>query len=85
LTLARLRLRRRWRLNSLEMLRDEGILVRLGAKVLNVQGFFDEQPRGVNCANGFIKFEPGAPPTLVPHDPEHRQRHVLPGAWLPGR
>jgi putative DNA primase/helicase len=48
-------------------------------------GFFDEQPRGVNCANGFIKFEPGAPPTLVPHDPEHRQRHVLPGAWQPGR
>jgi hypothetical protein len=38
LTLARLRLRRRWRPNSLEMLRDQGILVYLGAKVLNVQG-----------------------------------------------
>jgi P4 family phage/plasmid primase-like protien len=48
-------------------------------------GFFDEQPRGINCANGFIKFEPGAPPVSVPHDPEHRRRHVLPGAWQPGR
>ena len=37
-TLARLRLRRRWRPNSLEMPRDEGILVHLGAKVLNVRG-----------------------------------------------
>ena len=25
-------------------------------------GFFDEQPRGINCANGFIKFERGSPP-----------------------
>jgi P4 family phage/plasmid primase-like protien len=48
-------------------------------------GYFDEQPRGINCVSGFITFEPGAPPTLVPHDPEHRQRHVLPGAWQPGR
>jgi P4 family phage/plasmid primase-like protien len=43
--------------------------------------YFDETARGINCSSGFIQFDPSGVPSLVPHDPDHRCRHVLPGSW----
>jgi phage/plasmid-associated DNA primase len=44
-------------------------------------GFFEELPRGINCASGFISFGEDSTPTLLNHSLEHKQRHVLPGEW----
>ena len=46
--------------------------------------FFAEAPVGINCASGFIAFASDGTPTLRPHDPEHRCRHVLRGSWNSG-
>ena len=43
--------------------------------------FFAEAPVGINCASGFITFAGDGNPTLLPHSPDHRQRHVLAGHW----
>lgn len=45
--------------------------------------FFQDQPKGINCASGFIRIDADGTPHLEPHDPEHRCRHVLPGRWYP--
>jgi putative DNA primase/helicase len=59
---------------------SDSILNELSA-ILAERDFFDEtRPLGVNCLSGFISFDEGAP-ELLPHAPEHRQRHVLPGRW----
>ena len=47
-------------------------------------GFFDDAPVGVNCRSGFIQFDDAGVPWLEPHNRDHRQRHILPGAWKPG-
>ena len=44
--------------------------------------FFAEAPPGINCASGFIAFAPDGTPTVQPHSPEHRCRHVLKGRFL---
>jgi P4 family phage/plasmid primase-like protien len=62
--------------------RIDSILNELGA-ILSEPAFFEARPRGVNCVSGFIAFQEGAP-ELLPHAPEHRQQHVLPGRWEPG-
>jgi putative DNA primase/helicase len=46
--------------------------------------FFVDAPAGINCASGFIRFDRQGTPSLEPHDPDHRVRHVLPGRWNPG-
>jgi phage/plasmid-associated DNA primase len=43
--------------------------------------FFADASVGINCASGFIAFAQDGTPTLRPHDPEHRCRHVLKGSW----
>jgi P4 family phage/plasmid primase-like protien len=43
--------------------------------------FFAEAAVGINCASGFITFADGGTLRLVPHSPDHRQRHVLAGHW----
>ncbi len=46
--------------------------------------FFATNLIGINCASGFIRFEPDGSPELEPHSPEHRCRHTLPSTWHPG-
>jgi P4 family phage/plasmid primase-like protien len=53
------------------------------AELLMKPSFFEDPPRGINCASGFIEFSPEGTPTLRAHAPEFKQRHVLPGAWNP--
>jgi phage/plasmid-associated DNA primase len=53
------------------------------AAMLSKPAFFDARPAGINCQNGFISFEEGGP-RLLPHAPEHRQRHVIAARWEPG-
>jgi len=43
--------------------------------------FFAEAAIGINCASGFIRFDDQGTPTLEPHSPDHRCRHVLAGRW----
>jgi P4 family phage/plasmid primase-like protien len=59
--------------------RIDSIINELGV-ILTKPGFFETHKVGINCLSGFISFE-GGTPTLVPHDPEHRQRHVIPAQW----
>jgi P4 family phage/plasmid primase-like protien len=56
--------------------------------MLTQRDFFADARTGINCASGFITFgkagEPDAElPSLAPHNPDHRCRHVLPGKWRP--
>jgi hypothetical protein len=46
--------------------------------------FFAGAAVGINCAAGFITFSRDGEPSLVPHDPAHRCRHVLKGGWSDG-
>jgi P4 family phage/plasmid primase-like protien len=62
--------------------RIDSIINELGF-ILIEPGFFETQKIGINCLSGFISFDEGTP-RLLPHDPEHRQRHVLQGHWEPG-
>jgi putative DNA primase/helicase len=43
--------------------------------------FFERRSAGINCASGFIQFSDDRYPSLHPHSPEYRARHVLPGRW----
>jgi len=43
--------------------------------------FFVEASIGINCGSGFIAFAQDGTPTLLPHDPQHRCRHVLKSSW----
>jgi P4 family phage/plasmid primase-like protien len=49
--------------------------------ILAQPDFFAEAPVGINCASGFIAFTSEGTPSLQPHRPEHRCRHVLKGDW----
>ncbi|HEY8612558.1 MAG TPA: DUF5906 domain-containing protein, partial [Roseomonas sp.] len=49
--------------------------------LLRHRRFFAEAAAGINCASGFITFAQDGVPSLVPHSPDHRQRHVLAGHW----
>jgi putative DNA primase/helicase len=64
--------------------RVDSILSELGA-MLSDEQFFADAPVGINCANGFISFDTEGSPKLASHDRDHRQRHVLPGAWQAGQ
>ena len=46
-------------------------------------GFFDAAAIGINCCNGFIRFDQNGTPTLTPHDPGYRARHVMAATWRP--
>jgi P4 family phage/plasmid primase-like protien len=61
--------------------RIDGIIHEVGV-ILSEPRFFEAHRVGINCLNGFITFGEGTP-TLLPHDPEHRQRHVIAGRWEP--
>lgn len=45
-------------------------------------GYFDAAPTGINCASGFIRIAPDGSADLLPHSPDHRQRHTLRGQWM---
>lgn len=68
---------------KLSAARVSGVINELAA-ILTQQGFFADAPSGINCSSGFITFGDEGIPTIVPHDPNHRQRHLLPGRWAPG-
>jgi putative DNA primase/helicase len=61
----------------------DSVLHEMSAKLAQPE-FFAEAPAGINCASGFIAFDGYGKPNLLPHDPEHRCRHALPGRWRPG-
>ena len=63
--------------------RVNSILNELGAMVARPD-FFGSGEVGVNCANGFVRFDTEGRPSLEPHKREHRVRHVLSAAWEPG-
>jgi putative DNA primase/helicase len=69
-----------WRVR-LGKARIDSILNELGA-MLSRPDFFAAHRLGINCLSGFVSFGKGGP-ALMPHDPEHRQRHVLQGRWEP--
>ena len=49
-----------------------------------VGNFFDGAPTGINARNGFVRIDPVTGDVqLLPHSPEHRQRHTLRAAWDP--
>lgn len=52
--------------------------------ILARSDFFAEAPIGINCASGFIAFSREGDPSLTPHAPDHRCRHVLKGSWENG-
>jgi len=58
--------------------------------MLTVEDFFKDAPAGINCVSGFIMFDTNkksatfGKPTLVPHDRDHRCRHIVNGEWQPG-
>src|SRR5579864_4960453 len=39
------------------------------------------QHSGINCENGFIRFDHTGKPELLPHARRWRQRHVVRGRW----
>jgi phage/plasmid-associated DNA primase len=45
--------------------------------------FFVGAKAGVNCENGFVQFDEKGDYQIVPHDPNHRQRYLLPGVFVP--
>ena len=51
------------------------------AAILAEPDFFKNPTPGVNVGNGLITFLADGTPELVPHCPEHRQRHVIAGKW----
>ena len=55
----------------------------LTARNMEAGGFFTGAEPGINCENGFVRFSQDGRPELVPHDPDHRSRHMLPGSWRP--
>src|SRR5712671_1336470 len=60
--------------------RVDSVLYEMRA-ILARPNFFAKAPVGINCASGFIAFSSDGAPTIHAHDPEHRCRHVLKGAW----
>ena len=56
-------------------------IMREMAAILAEPDFFKNAAAGVNVANGLIAFGPDGTPELMPHRPEHRQRHVIAGRW----
>jgi P4 family phage/plasmid primase-like protien len=42
---------------------------------------FKNAPTGINCKNGFIKFDGEGNPTLTPHQKDNYCRYTLPGIW----
>jgi putative DNA primase/helicase len=63
--------------------RIDSVLHELGAMCAKPT-FFDEAPIGINCRSGFIACDSAGQPSLQPHHPDHRARHVMPGFWQPG-
>ena len=45
--------------------------------------FFKNTATGINCASGFVHFDPEGTPHIESHSPDHRCRHTLPGRWSP--
>ena len=43
--------------------------------------FFEDQPMGVNCKNGFLEMSYDKKPLLLDHDPNHKQRFVFDAKW----
>ena len=50
---------------------------------MQVGDFFTRAEPGINCESGFVQFNQDGRPELVPHSPDHRSRHILPGTWSP--
>lgn len=57
------------------------LVVREISAILAEPDFFKSPTAGVNVTNGLITFLADGTPLMVAHQPEHRQRHVIPGTW----
>jgi hypothetical protein len=66
---------------KLNKARIDSVLNEMSAKLARPD-FFANAPIGVNCASGFIAFASDGTPTVLPHQTEHRCRHVLSGRLL---
>jgi len=62
--------------------RIDSVLNEMSA-MLTRKDFFAEAPVGINCASGFIAFSADGTPRVLPHQPEHRCRHVLSAFFKP--
>src|SRR5271165_1299945 len=56
--------------------RIDSVLNEMSAMLMR-EDFFAEAPVGINCGSGFIDFASDGMPRVLPHQPEHRCRHVL--------
>ena len=61
---------------KLNKTRVDSILNEMSA-ILARSDFFAEAPIGINCSSGFIAFASDGTPSVLPHQSEHRCRHVL--------
>jgi hypothetical protein len=66
---------------KLNKARVDSILNEMSA-MLARPDFFNDAPIGINCASGFIAFASDGTPSVQPHQPEHRCRHVLSAAFM---
>ncbi len=47
------------------------------------EGHFQGGSAGINCASGLVLIDAAGRVNQASHDPEHRRRHVIRGAWSP--
>ncbi|WP_424138186.1 phage/plasmid primase, P4 family [Roseomonas chloroacetimidivorans] len=60
--------------------RVESVLACMRALLVRTR-FFAQAAIGINCATGFITFDEAGVASIRGHHPDHRQRHMLVGAW----
>ena len=58
----------------------DGCLYELMSMCSN-SGFFENQPMGVNCKNGFLEMSLDRKTKLLDHDPNHKQRFIFDAKW----
>ena len=61
----------------------EGI-IKESRMILAQRDFFDDAPVGVNCLDGFTRFDDTGEPHLLPHNHGNKQLHTLQAHWHEG-
>lgn len=68
---------------SLTKTKIDSVIDALKTIVMNESTISKEPAVGINCQNGFIKFDQNGIPSLTDHDKHNFCRHTLPGNWDP--
>jgi P4 family phage/plasmid primase-like protien len=55
------------------------------AVLVSTSEFFADAATGINCTNGFIRFDTQGVARIEPHHRDHRCRHTLAGCWEAGK